>query len=155
MYNEIYIKKGVLFRVFFSWGNFYDPESELSHYEICLGKSQGECDEIGNIPLELNTTYALNNLTLRHKEEYYVTVTVSNIAGLSTSVTSNGIKIDRTPPEPIRHMTGTSSTSGSVCNVLFDSCNEETGDLPHLIFHSHVLYKLSHFSTCCNDKVFI
>ncbi len=54
----------------------------------------------------LNTTYAFSNLTLRHNEEYFVTVTVSNMAGLSTSVTSNGIKIDRTPPEPIKHMTG-------------------------------------------------
>ena len=56
--------------------------------------------------VQLNTTYAFSNLTLRHNEEYFVTVTVSNMAGLSTSVTSNGIKFDRTPPEPIKHMTG-------------------------------------------------
>ena len=56
------------------------------------------------------------------------------MVGLSTGVTSNGIKIDLTPPEPVKHMRGSSSNSNGVCNALFDGCNEETspGDLPHL-----------------------
>ena len=106
-----------------TWGNFYDPESELSGYEICLGKSQGECDEIGNLPVGLNTTYSFHNLSLRHKEEYYVSVKASNMVGLSTKVTSNGIKVDLTPPKPVWHKTG---SSDGVCNGVFGSCDEQT-----------------------------
>jgi hypothetical protein len=114
----------------FSWGNFYDPESKLSHYEICLGKSQGECDEIDNVLVELGTTYTFSNLALRHNEEYYVSVTASNMAGLSSKVTSTGIKVDLTPPQPVKHMTG---SLDNICNRNFDSCEEETlpGYLPH------------------------
>jgi hypothetical protein len=104
----------------------YDSESEISNYEICLGRSQGECDEIDYLLVGLNTTYTFDNLALRHKENYYVTVKVNNMAGLSTRVTSNGIKIDITPPEPVKNMRGSSSNIDGVCNTLFDSCNEET-----------------------------
>ena len=119
----------------FSWGNFYDPESKLSGYQICLGKSQGECDEITNVLVGLSTTYTFRNLALRHKEEYYVSVTASNMVGLSTKVTSNGIKVDLTPPEPVKHMTG---SLDRLCNGGFDNCDEETlsGDWLHFFVHS-------------------
>ena len=83
------------------WGSFYDPESEVSHYEICLGNAQEECNEIDYVPVGLNTTYTFNALELRHNEEYYVTVKVTNIVGISTKILSNGVKIDLTPPEPV------------------------------------------------------
>lgn len=57
----------------------------------------------------LNTTYTFNGLKLRHKEEYYITVKVSNMAGRSTKVTSDGLKIDLSPPEPVKHMRGSSN----------------------------------------------
>ena len=98
----------------------------MSHYEICLGKSQGECDEVDYVQVGVNTTYTFNNLKLQHKEEYYVTVKVSNIVGLSTQVTSNSLKIDLSPPAPVNHMKGSSSDSNSACNALFESCNEES-----------------------------
>ena len=99
---------------FYRWGNFYDSESDLSHYEICLGKSQGECDETEYLLVGLNTTHTFNELKLRHREEYYATVKNSNRAGLSTTVTSNGVKIDLTPPELVKHMRGSSSNDGSL-----------------------------------------
>ena len=100
----------------------------------------------------LNTTYTFNNLTLRHKGEYYVTVNVSNMVGLSTGVTSNGIKIDFTPPEPVEHMTGGSSNSDGVCNALFDSCNGETGNLPHFT-HLFFLPLISYISIICFNSI--
>ena len=115
----------------FSWGSFYDPESELSGYKICLGKSQGECDEIDNVPVGLNTTYSFHNLSLRHEEKYFVSVTASNMVGLSTKITSNSIKVDLTPPKPAGHMSG---SSNGVCNGVFGSCDEQT--LPGNCFFS-------------------
>lgn len=73
----------------------------------------------------LNTSYTFSDLKLRHKEEYYVTVKVSNMVGLSTQVTSNAVRIDLTPPQVVEHMSGTSFNLNSVCNPLFDSCNEK------------------------------
>jgi hypothetical protein len=56
------------------------------------------------------------------------------MVGLSTQVTSNSIKIDLTPPEPVKHMRGGSSNSDGACNALFDGCNGDTsGDLSHFI----------------------
>lgn len=96
----------------FRWGNFYDPESEVSHYEVCLGNAHEECNEIDYVLVGLNTTYTFNALKLRHNEENYVTVKVSNAVGLTTKVISNGLKIDLTPPGPI--MGGRSCNSDSV-----------------------------------------
>lgn len=104
--------------LFFRWGNCYDPESELSYYEICLGKSKGECDEIDYLFVGLNTAHKFNDLKLRHKEEYYVTIKIINIVGLLTQMTSNGVKIDRTPPKPVKHMSGTSSNKMSFSGNL-------------------------------------
>ena len=124
----------------FSWENFYDPESELLNYKICLGESRGKCDEIDNVLVGLNTTYTFQNLALRHGKEYYVSVTANNRVGLSTKVTSNVIKVDLTPPAPVEHMTG---NLDGVCNQEFaDSCNQKTpsGDSPHSIFICSFLY---------------
>lgn len=111
--------------LFFSWGSFYDPESKLTHYEICLGTAQGECDEINYLSVGLNTTYTFDDLKLHHKEEYYVTIKAINVVGLSTKSTSNGIKIDLTPPEPVKHISGSFSDFDEICYSPFDSCNEE------------------------------
>ena len=107
--------------LFFRWGNFYDHESELSHCEVCLGKSQGECDEIDYILIGLNSTYEFNDLKLGHKDVYYVTIKISNVVGLSSQMASIGVEIDLTPPEPVKHMSGSSSnevSSGNFPRVL-------------------------------------
>jgi hypothetical protein len=78
-------------------------------------------------------TYTFSSLTLRHKEEYFVTVKVSNIVGLSTRVTSNAITVDLTPPEPVKHMSVSSSNLDGLCNTLFDSCNGEISSEWHFL----------------------
>ena len=103
---------------FCRWGGSYDPDSELSYYEICLGKSQGECDEIDYVFVGLNTTYEFYDLKLRHEEEYHVTVKIGNIVGLSSQMTSSGAKIDLTPPKPVKHMSGSSSNELSFSGNL-------------------------------------
>jgi hypothetical protein len=101
-----------------------DPESNISQYEICLGTSQGECDEIDFRSVGLNTTHNFTELKLRHQETYYVTVRATNNAGLSTQVTSDEIKIDITPPQPVKEMSGISSDLEEICSETpGGSCN--------------------------------
>ena len=94
-----------------------DPESDISQYEICLGTTQGECDEIDFRSVGLNTTHNFTELKLRHQETYYVTVRATNNAGLSTQVTSDEIKIDVTPPQPVKEMSGISLDLEEICSV--------------------------------------
>ena len=61
--------------------------------------------------------YTFDDLKLPHNEEYYVTVKVTNIVGLSTKVISDGVKIDLTPPEPAAG--GTFFNIDRVCDELF------------------------------------
>ena len=98
----------------------------MSHYEICLGNAEGECDEIDYVFVGLNTMYTFSDLELRQNREYYVTVKVSNMVGLSSQAISNSVKIDLSPPEPVNHMKGSSANFNSVCNSLFESCKEES-----------------------------
>ena len=74
----------------------------------------------------MNATHTFNNLTFGHKDEYYVTVRVTNTVALSTEQTSNGVMIDLTAPEPIEHRHGNSSNSNGICNAALETCNEET-----------------------------
>ena len=117
----------------FRWSDFYDGESELSHYEVCLGKESGECDENDYKVVGLNTTYTFENLTLHHKDVYQVTVRVINTAGLSTQETSNPALIDLTPPRLSEYKGGNSSNSKGICNASLELCNENTasGKLLH------------------------
>ena len=101
-----------------------DPESDISQYEICLGTTQGECDEIDFRSVGLNTTHNFTELKLRHQETYYVTVRATNNAGLSTQVTSDEIKIDVTPPQPVKGMSGISLDLEKICSAASGgSCN--------------------------------
>ena len=104
-----------------------DPESDISQYEICLGTTQGECDEIDFRSVGLDTTHNFTELKLRHQETYYVTVRATNNAGLSTQATSDEIKIDVTPPQPVKGMSGISSNLDEICSgVSGVSCNTTT-----------------------------
>ena len=111
----------------FRWENFIDAESDILEYEVCLGTTQEECNEVAYISMGLNTAYNFTELKLRHQETYYVTVKATNNAGLSAFATSDGIKIDLTPPQPVKEMSGISSDLDDVCNALSGkSCNDTT-----------------------------
>jgi hypothetical protein len=111
-----------------------DPESDISEYEICLGTSQGECDETDFHSVGLDTTHNFTDLKLRHQETYYVTVRATNNAGLSTQVTSDEIKIDVTPPQPVKKMSGISLDLEEICSAVSGgSCNTTTSGKTKLV----------------------
>ncbi len=104
-----------------------DPESDISEYEICLGTTQRECDEIVFRSVGLNTIHDFTKLKLRHQETYFVTVKATNNAGLSTQVTSEEVKIDLTLPQPVKEMSDSSFDLEEICIVASNgSCNATT-----------------------------
>lgn len=104
-----------------------DSESGIAQYEVCLGTTLEECDEISYQSTGLTTTHIFTNLKLRHQETYYITVKATNNAGLSTQVTSNEIKIDVTPPQPAKEMSGSTSDLEEICSTISgESCNTTT-----------------------------
>ena len=113
--------------LFCRWGNFIDPDSHISEYEICLGTTQGGCDQIDFRSVGLNITHSFTQLKLRHQETYYVSVKAINSAGLATRVASDEIKIDHTPPQPVKKMSENSLDLDDICNAVSDgTCNTTT-----------------------------
>lgn len=80
-----------------SWYGFWDKESSISKYYICLGNQSGSCDVIDWKDVGLQTFYRFDNVNLVHASKYYVTVIAENHAGLKSIASSSGeIFIDKT-----------------------------------------------------------
>ncbi|XP_028399178.1 uncharacterized protein LOC114522645 isoform X2 [Dendronephthya gigantea] len=128
------------------WENFMDAESDISQYEVCLGTTEEECDEIDFQFVGSNINHTFTGHELRHQETYYVTVKATNNAGLSTLVSSNQIKVDLTPPSPVEELNGASFDLEEICtNAITErSCNETRPET-----NERVLIKLS----CANDLI--
>ena len=73
----------------------------------------------------LNTNHTFTGHKLRHQETYYVTVKGTNNAGMSTLVSSNQIKIDLTPPHPVKQLNEISFDLEEICknSISERSCN--------------------------------
>jgi hypothetical protein len=84
------------FNLFPRWWNFTDPESPI------IGYSLQAFDDLGieMFPLTYfgNIAYAAIPLSMTHLHAYSVAVTAINAAGLTSTVQSGLILIDRTPP---------------------------------------------------------
>lgn len=102
-----------------------DSETDISGYEVCLGTTQGDCDEIDFRSVGLDAAHNFTGLQLRHQESYYVTVKATNNAGMSTQMSSDEIKIDVTPPQPVEKISGVSLDLDAICNPASGgSCNK-------------------------------
>ena len=115
-----------------------DEESDISQYEVCLGTTQEECDEIDFRFVGLNMNYTFIGHKLRHQETYYVTVKGTNNAGMSTLVSSNQIEVDLTPPRPVEQLNGASFDLEEICtNAISEtSCNKtKPGICQHTVFN--------------------
>ena len=88
-----------------NFDGFSDPESGISQYEWCLGtdatKSDKErCNAIGNLIIDVIDHIACAKVDLIHDQTYYATVWAHNRGHrvLKTMRSSNGFKVDNTPP---------------------------------------------------------
>ncbi|XP_070573765.1 uncharacterized protein [Ptychodera flava] len=80
------------------WGGFYDPHSSITGYSLKIGTCLN-CDDVMK---EEDVGYyfemRISNLNLEPGLRYYASVTACNAAGLCTTVTSDGIIPDNSPP---------------------------------------------------------
>ncbi|XP_033637440.1 uncharacterized protein LOC117298344 isoform X1 [Asterias rubens] len=80
------------------WEGFHDPHSALMGYSWKAGTCKGCTDIIPEQNIGMDTECTADNLNLVPGLTYYVTVTACNAADLCTSVTSDGVLIDDSPP---------------------------------------------------------
>ncbi|KAK3722794.1 hypothetical protein QZH41_007481 [Actinostola sp. cb2023] len=80
------------------WETISDPESGVSKSRYCLGSKPYGCQIKGVTDISNQTTFTCKDCKINPGEQVYITVQVSNSAGLSTTMTSNGMLMDASPP---------------------------------------------------------
>lgn len=81
-----------------AWKGFYDAESGISRYEVCVGTMEGVCDVSAYRSVGLSTATVVRNLNLTQNATYFTTVQVTNGAGQTSFSSASGTTIDQTPP---------------------------------------------------------
>ncbi|GAB1603526.1 uncharacterized protein LOC115216576 [Argonauta hians] len=81
------------------WIGFYDPHSSMHKFEYCIGKLAFTCDVLQWEPALLTTSVVALNLNLPLNTLLYVTVKGYNNVGLTSTGSSIGFYIDKTPPK--------------------------------------------------------
>ncbi|KAJ7389360.1 hypothetical protein OS493_032217 [Desmophyllum pertusum] len=77
---------------------FTDSNGRITEYEMCVGTEQEKCDVSDFVTLGNTLKGTITGLSLNHTGRYFVTVRATNEAGYSTMATSNGVRVDSTPP---------------------------------------------------------
>lgn len=82
------------------WSAFEDLESDVIRVTWCAGSSPGVCDVVEQTQLTPTSTSVSKVLIepIRNGQRYYITVIATNGAGVMTSLTSDGVTVDETPP---------------------------------------------------------
>lgn len=79
------------------WNGFWDRESGIYEYLICIGKKAGFCDVAESISVNKTSHFTWHNLILNTSEEYFISVKGVNNARLFTSfIPSDLFKVDTT-----------------------------------------------------------
>ena len=84
------------------WNGFDDAESDVTEVTWCAGTAPGKCDIVTQTqiqPTETSVHWVLDE-PMSNGQRYYVTVQAMNGAGVRTSLTSDGVTVDITPPLP-------------------------------------------------------
>ena len=72
------------------WGQAQDPNSNINHYEVCLGRYPGDNSIINWTNVDLNNYFTFNPPNLTFDSIYYISVKTINNAGLDTITSSDG-----------------------------------------------------------------
>ena len=82
------------------WSAFEDFESGVIKVTWCAGLSSGTCDLVNETQIDHNSTFVHNvfNKAIANGQRYFVTVKATNGAGVTTSLTSDGVVVDQSPP---------------------------------------------------------
>ncbi|XP_072034301.1 uncharacterized protein [Amphiura filiformis] len=76
-----------------AWEPFVDPETTIVKYEVAVGSSPYGTQVKGYFDVGKRTTTLIGNVDLTYSRQIFVTVRGYNEAGLSSSVSSNGVFI--------------------------------------------------------------
>ncbi|XP_076113981.1 uncharacterized protein LOC143082265 [Mytilus galloprovincialis] len=80
------------------WEGFHDPHSTIKSYYVSIGTCP-ECEDLlVNQDIGITYNYTLCHMHLGSGIRYYTTITACNTADMCTSVTSDGVVIDNSPP---------------------------------------------------------
>lgn len=80
------------------WEEITDPESGLMNSYYCLGTKPGGCQLRAMTSVGLNTSFTCTTCDVNPGERVYVTVRVTNGAGISVTRSSDGMLLDVSPP---------------------------------------------------------
>ena len=80
------------------WEEITDPESGLMDSNYCLGTKPGGCQLREMTSVGVNTSFSCTTCDVNPGERVYVTVRVTNRAGLSVTRSSDGMLLDVSPP---------------------------------------------------------
>ena len=79
------------------WSGFFDKESRVEKYYLCVGTQPAECNIMNFTDLGNASSYTLRNLQLLEGETYFVSMRAKNRAGLVSDVkSSSGVIVDKT-----------------------------------------------------------
>ena len=84
-----------------TWPPFAEHESDVQDYQFAIGTQPFQDDVVRFENVRLATQVTKNDLSLSEGNVYYITVIATNLAGLSTNVSSLGLVIDTTPPKAV------------------------------------------------------
>ncbi|XP_078621331.1 uncharacterized protein LOC144887808 [Branchiostoma floridae x Branchiostoma japonicum] len=80
------------------WGKFHDPHTDIVSYTWRVGTCPMCRDILEEVDLGKKSDMSASNLLLVPGFTYYVTITACNAAQLCTTVSSDGVLMDDTPP---------------------------------------------------------
>ncbi|XP_035676037.1 uncharacterized protein LOC118415485 [Branchiostoma floridae] len=95
------------------WDGFYDPHSAIVSYTWSVGGCAGCSDILAPQNVGLLQAVSVDALQLTPGETYYVTVTACNAADLCTTVSSDGVIPDDSPPVAGRVLDGAQGEEAS------------------------------------------
>ena len=83
-----------------NWNEFQDPESGVTKYEWCAGTKPGVCDVVSKMDAGSRTVVGQQIIPpVASGIKIFVTLMISNGAGGTTTVYSDGVLVDETAPE--------------------------------------------------------
>ncbi|XP_052095905.1 uncharacterized protein LOC127731087 [Mytilus californianus] len=80
------------------WEGFHDPHTVIRNYFVHIGTCSGCNNVMEQLYIGTHSEFTLSHIHLISGEIYFSTVTACNTANLCTSVTSDGVVVDNSPP---------------------------------------------------------
>eukprot|EP00937_MAST-01D_sp_MAST-1D-sp2_P004381 g4381.t1 len=80
------------------WSGFFDEESDITRHFVGFGTEPGVPNVVPLVDVGRSLDFAAYNLSLQHAATYYCIVHAENGAGRRSVASSNGVKVDTSPP---------------------------------------------------------